>query len=42
VVDAKMGARDFYLKYDFAALPLQPDRLFLLMKTIERLFASKD
>ena len=40
VVDAKMGARDFYLKYDFTALPLQPDRLFLPMKTIERLFAS--
>jgi predicted GNAT family N-acyltransferase len=42
VVDAKMGARDFYLKYDFAALPLQPERLFLPMKTIERLFAAKD
>ncbi len=40
VVDAKMGARDFYLKYDFTALPLQPDRLLLPMKTIERLFAS--
>jgi predicted GNAT family N-acyltransferase len=40
VVDAKMGARDFYLKYDFAALPLQADRLLLPMKTIERLFAS--
>jgi predicted GNAT family N-acyltransferase len=42
VVDAKMGARDFYLKDDFAALPLQPDRLFLPMKTIERLFAPRD
>lgn len=42
VVDAKMGARDFYLKYDFAALPLQPDRLFLPMKVIESLFARKD
>jgi len=40
VVDAKMGTRDFYLKYDFTALPLQPDRLLLPMKTIERLFAS--
>jgi hypothetical protein len=42
VVDAKMGARDFYLKYDFAALPVQTDRLFLPMKTIERLFGSMD
>jgi predicted GNAT family N-acyltransferase len=40
VVDAKAGARDFYLKYDFAPLPSQPDRLFLPMKTIGRLFAS--
>jgi predicted GNAT family N-acyltransferase len=40
VVDAKMGAREFYLKYDFAPLPLQPDRLFLPMKTIEKLFTS--
>ena len=38
VVDAKVGARDFYLKYDFVALPSQPDRLFLPMATIERLF----
>ncbi len=40
VVDAKAGARDFYLKHDFAPLPSQPDRLFLPMKTIEKLFAS--
>jgi predicted GNAT family N-acyltransferase len=40
VVDAKMGTRDFYLKYDFAPLPSQPDRLLLPMKTIEKLFAS--
>jgi hypothetical protein len=39
VVDAKLGARAFYLKYDFAP-PLKPDRLFLPMKTIERLFTS--
>jgi hypothetical protein len=38
VVDAKMGARDFYLKHDFIPLPTQPDRLFLPMKTIEKLF----
>ncbi|HEV2276333.1 MAG TPA: GNAT family N-acetyltransferase [Acidobacteriaceae bacterium] len=40
VVDAKEGARDFYLKHDFAPLPSQPDRLILPMRTIERLFAS--
>lgn len=40
VVDAKLGARTFYLKYDFVPLPLKPDRLFLPMKTIERLFTS--
>lgn len=40
VVDAKAGARDFYLKNDFISLPSQPDRLFLPMKTIEKLFES--
>ena len=40
VVDAKAGARDFYLKHDYAPLPSQPDRLFLTMNTIEKLFAS--
>lgn len=38
VVDAKAGARDFYLKHDFLPLPSQPDRLFLPMATIEKLF----
>lgn len=38
VVDAKAGARDFYLRHDFTTFPEQPDRLFLPMKTIERLF----
>ena len=38
VVDAKAGARDFYLKHDFIPLPSQPERLFLPMQTIERLF----
>jgi predicted GNAT family N-acyltransferase len=38
VVDAKAGARDFYLKHDFLPLPTLPDRLFLPMKTIEALF----
>jgi predicted GNAT family N-acyltransferase len=40
VVDAKAGARDFYLKHDFLPLPSHPDRLVLPMKTIEKLFAS--
>lgn len=38
VVDAKAGARDFYLQHDFLPLPTQPDRLFLPMKTIEKIF----
>jgi len=40
IVDAKIGARDFYLKYEFAPLPSQPDRLFLPMKAIGKLFPS--
>ncbi len=40
VVDAKAGAREFYRRYDFAPLPSNPDRLFLPMKTIEKLFAG--
>jgi predicted GNAT family N-acyltransferase len=40
VVDAKEGARNFYLKHDFIALTSQPDRLFLPMETIEKLFSS--
>jgi predicted GNAT family N-acyltransferase len=40
VVDAKAGARSFYLKHDFIPLPQHPDRLFLPMKTIETLFAD--
>jgi GNAT superfamily N-acetyltransferase len=35
VVDAKEGAREFYLKHDFQPLPDRPDRLFLPLKTIE-------
>jgi predicted GNAT family N-acyltransferase len=38
VVDAKQGARDFYLKYEFVPLVTKPDRLFLLMKKIDLLF----
>jgi len=37
VVDAKAGARDFYLKHSFVPLPNSPHRLFLPMKTIEPL-----
>lgn len=40
VVDAKEGARDFYLKYDFTPLVTKPSRLFLLMKKIDRIFES--
>ncbi len=40
VVDAKAGARDFYLKHDFIALPSPPERLFLPMATIEKLFVT--
>jgi GNAT superfamily N-acetyltransferase len=38
VVDAKAGAREFYLKYDFLPLVTQPNRLFLAMKSIEKVF----
>jgi predicted GNAT family N-acyltransferase len=38
VVDAKEGARDFYLKNEFTPFATQPDRLFLLMKNIDLMF----
>lgn len=38
VVDAKAGAKDFYIKHGFLPLPSIPDRLFLPMKTIDTLF----
>lgn len=38
VVDAKAGARGFYLKHDFIPFLTQPDRLFLSMKTVEAMF----
>jgi GNAT superfamily N-acetyltransferase len=42
VVDAKdERARDFYLGHDFIPLPSQPNRLFYLVKTIEKLFEIK-
>lgn len=34
VVDAKTGAREFYLKYEFLPLLSNPDRLFLPMSVI--------
>jgi len=40
VVDAKENARDFYLKYEFLPLPSRPGRLFLPMKTVERLLGK--
>jgi GNAT superfamily N-acetyltransferase len=38
IVDAKAGARDFYLKHSFRPFPAEPDRLFLLMNEIEKMF----
>lgn len=38
VVDAKEGARDFYLKNEFTPFVTQADRLFLPMKKIDLLF----
>ncbi len=40
VVDAKHGARDFYLKYTFKPFPLQPDRSYLPMQVIRTLLGS--
>jgi predicted GNAT family N-acyltransferase len=39
VVDAKQGARDFYLQNEFTAFATKPDRLFLPMRKIDLLFA---
>ncbi|PYU82992.1 MAG: GNAT family N-acetyltransferase [Acidobacteria bacterium] len=42
VVDAKdERAREFYLRHDFIPLPSQPNRFFYTVKTIEKLFESK-
>ncbi|MGA9070968.1 MAG: GNAT family N-acetyltransferase [Terracidiphilus sp.] len=38
VVDTKAGAREFYLNHNFLPLPNQPDRLFLPMKSVEKIF----
>jgi predicted GNAT family N-acyltransferase len=39
VVDAKdENARNFYLRHDFILLSAQPNRLFFLIKSIEKLF----
>lgn len=40
VVDAKQGAREFYLKYEFTPFATNPDRLFLLMKKIDLMFGT--
>ncbi len=37
-VDAKQGARDFYIKHGFIPTVSRPDRLSYPMKTIEKLF----
>jgi predicted GNAT family N-acyltransferase len=38
VLDSKAGAREFYIRYGFIPLPSRSERLFLPMKTIEKLF----
>jgi len=40
-VDAKKGARDFYLGYGFIATIQRPERLFYPMASIAKLFADK-
>lgn len=39
-VDARQGARDFYIKHGFIPTTSRPDRLFYSMKTIEKLFLA--
>jgi GNAT superfamily N-acetyltransferase len=41
VVDAKEGARDFYLKHGFIPMPSSPNRMFIPMKTIEQIFSGR-
>jgi hypothetical protein len=41
-VDAKEGARGFYIKNEFVPFATQPNRLFLLMKKIELIFGSSN
>lgn len=38
LVDAKEGARDFYIENEFTPFATQQDRLFLLMKKIDLMF----
>ena len=38
VVDAKEGAREFYIKYEFTPFVTMPNRLFLPMKKIDLMF----
>jgi len=38
LVDAKANAHHFYRKNGFVSFPAQPDRLYLHMKTIDKLF----
>jgi hypothetical protein len=38
VVDAKEGARDFYVRNEFIPFATQPDRLFLSMEKVDLMF----
>ena len=40
VIDAKEGAREFYLRYEFKPLPANPTRLFLAMASIEEMMTA--
>jgi predicted GNAT family N-acyltransferase len=40
-VDAKQGAREFYIRYGFIATVQRPDRLFYPMASIAKLFGNK-
>ena len=39
-VDAKQGAREFYIRYGFIATVQRPDRLFFPMGSIANLFTG--
>lgn len=39
-VDAKQGAREFYIRYGFIAMVQRPDRLFFPMSSIANLFTG--
>jgi hypothetical protein len=41
IVDANKDAAEFYTKYGFMELPGHANRMFLPMKTIEKLFKEE-